>query len=76
MASFTDEIIEEIHATRQEHAARFGFDIDRILDDLKQLETQRNSEIWPLAKTPECPPVSENATLQKIRFSGHARSDG
>jgi hypothetical protein len=29
----TDEIIEEIHAARREHAASFGFDIERIMAD-------------------------------------------
>ena len=31
----TDEIIEEIHAVRLEHAARFDFDVARIIDDLR-----------------------------------------
>ena len=34
----TDEIIEEIHAVRREHAASFDFDIERILADLKKSE--------------------------------------
>jgi hypothetical protein len=35
MARLMDDIIEEIHTTRQEHAARFAHDMGRIVDDLQ-----------------------------------------
>jgi hypothetical protein len=31
MARLTDDIIEEIHTLRQEHAARFAFNMERII---------------------------------------------
>lgn len=34
----TDEIIEEIHAVRREHAAKFDYDVSRIIADLKKSE--------------------------------------
>ena len=43
----TDEIIEEIHAVRREHAARFDFDIERIIADLKKSEREHTEQGWP-----------------------------
>jgi hypothetical protein len=64
-----DEIVEEIHKARQEHAARLDFDIDRIIDDLKRQEAERNPNMWPLIKAPEHPPSPINVTLQRMRLS-------
>ncbi|MFA7239596.1 MAG: hypothetical protein WC091_05735 [Sulfuricellaceae bacterium] len=50
-----DEIIEEIHAIRREHAASFDFDIARIINDLKKSEQIRTNQGWPLASTREIP---------------------
>ncbi len=33
-------IVEEVRKVRQEHAARFGFDLERIYRDLKERERQ------------------------------------
>jgi len=35
-----DEIVEEIRRVREEHAARFDYDVDAIYADLKRLEQQ------------------------------------
>lgn len=75
MERLTDEIVEEIHAARQEHATRFDFDIDRIIDDIKQRETRQDRNMWPLIKIPEHAPVSINATLQRMRFATHRTED-
>ncbi len=64
----TDEIIEEIHAIRLEHAARFDFDIARIIDDLRTSERAHTEEGWPLVHAPEGFP-SPNKVLQRTRFS-------
>jgi hypothetical protein len=50
-----DEIIEEIHAVRREHAASFDFDIQRILNDLKASEKIHTEQGWPLAPAREVP---------------------
>lgn len=63
----TDEIIEEIHAIRREHASNLGFDIARILADLKKSERLHTEQGWPLVQTQETPPP--NAVSQKIRFA-------
>lgn len=52
----TDEIIEEIHAVRHEHAANLGFDIERILADLKKSERLRTEQGWPLVQIQETLP--------------------
>ena len=33
-----DPIVAEVRRTRQEHAARFGYDLDLIVEDLKAQE--------------------------------------
>lgn len=63
----TDEIIEEIHAVRREHAANLGFDIELILADLKKSERLHTEQGWPLVQMQETPPP--NAVSQKIRFA-------
>lgn len=35
---YKDPIIEEIHKGRQEHAAKFGYDLDKIVADIKSRE--------------------------------------
>ncbi|OHB82196.1 MAG: hypothetical protein A2W31_16165 [Planctomycetes bacterium RBG_16_64_10] len=40
-----DPIVEEIRRIRQEHAARFKFDLDAIFEDLKEKERQSKREI-------------------------------
>ena len=34
----TDEIVEEVRANREAHAAKFNYDLRAIYDDLKRLE--------------------------------------
>jgi hypothetical protein len=63
----TDEIIEEIHAIRREHAASFDFDIERIITDLKKSERIHTEQGWPLAQEQETPPP--NTAFQRIRFA-------
>ncbi|MDD5035234.1 MAG: hypothetical protein PHE55_10780 [Methylococcaceae bacterium] len=64
----TDEIIEEIHAIRLEHAARFDFDMERILADLKQSEQARTEEGWPLMQVQQTPNSSETR-FSRTRFA-------
>ena len=64
----TDEIIEEIHAIRREHAARFDFDIERIIADLKKSEREHTEQGWPLAQAQETPHKLKTA-FQRIRLA-------
>jgi hypothetical protein len=35
-----DPIVEEVRKLREEHAARFNYDVDAIFDDLRRLERE------------------------------------
>jgi len=63
----TDEIIEEIHAVRREHAASFDFDIERIITDLKKSEQIHTEQGWPLVQAQETP--LPNTGFHRIRFA-------
>lgn len=65
-----DEIIEEIHAVRLEHAAQFDFDIERILADLKKSEQERTEQGWPLVHAQQAS-LSPGKALQRTRFARH-----
>ncbi len=41
-----DEIVEEVQRVREEHAARFHYDISAILADVRRSEADRE---WPQA---------------------------
>lgn len=43
-----DPIVEEVRKIREEHAARFGFDLKAIYDDLKKTEKQSERNIVSL----------------------------
>jgi hypothetical protein len=43
-----DEIIEEVRAAREAHAARFNYDLEEMYKDLKAKEQARNRNIAPL----------------------------
>lgn len=69
MTRLTDEIVDEIHSIRQQHAAGFDFDIDRIIDDLRLGQEKRAAEGWPLCNASDTPPVNSNSALQRTRFA-------
>jgi hypothetical protein len=40
-----DPIVEEIRRYRQEHSAKFDYDLEKICADLKERETQSKKEV-------------------------------
>lgn len=48
----TDEIIEEVRANREAHAARFNYDLRAIYEDLKKSERERISTEYPFVEPP------------------------
>ena len=40
----TDSILHEVRAIREQHAARFGFDLDRIFADLQTRQNKHAAE--------------------------------
>ena len=55
---WTDPIVDELHRIREEHAARFNFDLDAIVADLRRVEAE-----WPGLKiAPPVPPAQRPET--------------
>jgi hypothetical protein len=49
---FKDPIVEEVRAARQKHAARFGFDLKKIAEDLKEKQAQSNRKVVDYSPKP------------------------
>ena len=48
----TNSIIHEVRAVREEHAASFDFDLDRIFADLQARPTKHAAEGWTIIPAP------------------------
>jgi hypothetical protein len=48
MMMWKDAIVEELHVVRQAHAARFGFDSQKIFDELKEHEAVMRAAVKPV----------------------------
>ena len=42
---FKDPIVEEVRAERQRHAARFGYDLKRIVEDLRKSQAESGRRV-------------------------------
>ncbi|EXI74426.1 MAG TPA: hypothetical protein PK440_12370 [Candidatus Accumulibacter phosphatis] len=65
----TDSIIHEVRAIREQHAASFGFDLDRIFADLQARQSKHAVEGWTVIPAPASPPPEANLALQRTRFA-------
>jgi hypothetical protein len=63
-----DPIVEEVRQIRQEHAARFDYDLRAIFDDLKQTEATRDLQQSPLLSPPG--PGEITPALHGLRRAG------
>lgn len=63
-----DEIITEVRANRDAHAARFNYDIDAIAADLKLVEAQYIAKGVPCVQPPPRE-LMPNTALQRTRFA-------
>jgi hypothetical protein len=52
-----DPIVEEVRKIREEHAARFDYDLERIFQDLK--EQEKNSGRKVVSLSPKHPETSK-----------------
>lgn len=52
-----DPIVEEVRKVREEHAARFDYDLERIFQDLKEQEQKSGRKVVSLS--PRRPETSE-----------------
>jgi len=46
---WNDPIVEEVRKIREEHAARFDYDLERIFQDLKEQERQSGRKVVSLS---------------------------
>jgi hypothetical protein len=67
--TMTDSIIHEVRAIREQHAASFGFDLDRIFADLQARQNKHAAEGWTVIPAPASPPPEPNLALQRTRFA-------
>lgn len=69
-----DPIVQEVRRIRQEHAARFDYDLQAIFDDLKRTEEARDPLQSPLVSPPEpgeiAPTPALHRTAHALRRSG------
>ena len=57
---WTDEIVEETRKAREEYAAKFNYDLEAILRDLKKQEKQSGENLVSLpSKQPELIPQAK-----------------
>ena len=63
-----DEIVDEVRAIRDAHAAKFGYDLCAIYADLKRSEAERIAADHPFVSPPSELPAT-NSTLQRTRFA-------
>ena len=50
-----DPIVEEVRASREEHAARFNYDLRAIFEDIREQERQSTREVVTLPHKPPAP---------------------
>jgi len=60
-----DPIVEEVRRIRQEHAARFDYDLEAIFADLKRSEEARDPQRSPLLSPPEPGDVTSSPALHR-----------
>ena len=47
-----DDIVEEVRRVRQEHSAKFNYDVDAIFEDLRRLEQEQQQPVVSLTPRP------------------------
>jgi hypothetical protein len=65
-----NDILEEIHSLREAYAARLGFDLERIFDDLKTKEANNP------APRADLKPARRNVSRASPRPGSHATIKG
>ncbi len=66
---WNDEIVDEVRAIRDAHAAKFGYDLRAIYADLKKSEAEHIAAGHPFIPAPEPERPEPNTALQRIRFA-------
>ena len=63
-----DEIVDEVRAIREAHAAKFGYNLRAIYEDLKRSEAAHIAAGRPFIPPPSVPPEPVSA-FQRTRFA-------
>lgn len=63
-----DEIVDEVRAIREAHAAKFNFDLRAIFEDLKKSEAVHLANGRRFIEPPASP-IAPNSALQRNRFA-------
>ena len=63
-----DEIVDEVRAIRDTHAAKFNYDLRAIYEDLKKSEAEHIAAGHPFIPVPSGLPAP-NSVLQRTRFT-------
>lgn len=63
-----DEIIAEVRAVREAHAAKFNFDLDAIFEDLKRSEIEHIARGAKFIDPPSSLAGIPHSIYQRIRF--------
>jgi len=64
---WNDEIVDEVRAIRDAHAAKFGYDLQAIYADLKKSEAEHIAAGHPFIPAPER--LVPNPAWQRTRFA-------
>jgi hypothetical protein len=60
-----DPIVQEVRRIRQEHAAKFDYNLKAIFNDLKRTEEARDQQQSPLLNPPEPMEIAPNPALHR-----------
>lgn len=58
-----DEIVDEVRAIRDAHAAKFGYDLRAIYEDLKKSEAEHIAAGHPFVPPPSVQPAPNESDL-------------
>jgi len=64
----SDSILHEVRSVREQHAASFDYDLDRIFVDLRARQKKHVAEGWLVISVPVNPPSAPGGPLQRVRF--------
>jgi hypothetical protein len=65
----TESIIKTLRDIRQQHAASFDYDLDRIFADLKSCQAKHVTEGWTVSPAPSASMQLSAAAPQRTRFA-------